>query len=527
MHVDDQRHVRLTRPESSRARGPRLGLAFVVLCTTIFVWTAPGRIVFPDDEIVFQTTRSMWERGSLAVEGIAKRTGEPDGRPSGTFGWAPGVDGRRFGFFGHALSVVALPAYGLGKVAAEVAPPVWRHAIRSDEFFFHRRSHTGDWTRLLVTLTNTWVTALAAWMLVLWLRVLGTPRASAVIVGLAYALGTAAWPFSGTHLSEPLSALMLLCGAWAVAHFHRARQTAPGHASASRWLWLAGAIVGLSVHAHVLNLVMVPCFLGYALWPLHRERAWSSERAAWIGALTLGAAAVVALGLSHWVRFGDPFETGRHGHYSHFIVPGNGLLAMLVSPGRSLFVYSPALLVALPGWPRLLRRMPVEGWFALSCVAVRLLFVATRSDWWGGWAIGPRFLLPIIPFGLMGLLEVLRDATTRRRVAVVGACLVACALLELHLSTHSIFEWMLHIYQTTPESVGYLERSHWSPAASPIVGFWGRTVDTLSAGAVRLAQRGHPGLLMVFVGIAVVGAAAGFALFRRLAAGRGRLHGAG
>ena len=93
-------------------------LALVVLCVAAYMCVSPGRIAFPDDEIVYQTTASLWERGDLAVEGIAKRTGELKGRPTGTFGWAEGRDGRRYGFFGHALSVVALPAYGFGKVLA-------------------------------------------------------------------------------------------------------------------------------------------------------------------------------------------------------------------------------------------------------------------------------------------------------------------------------------------------------------------------------------------------------------------------
>ena len=68
----------------------------------------------------------------------------------------------------------------------------------------------------------------------------------------------------------------------------------------------------------------------------------------------------------------------------------------------------------------------------------------------------------------------------------------------------------------TPER-GYLVRSHWSPEASPLVGFFTLPLDTLSSGARLLARHGHPGPWRLFLGIAVVGALALAVLVRRLA----------
>src|SRR5690606_35362215 len=113
-------------------------LALLVLCSALFCCTAPGRIGYPDDEIVFQTTQSLVERGSFEVQGIAKRTGEREDRPTGTFGWAPGRDGRRYGFFGQGLSIVAVPSYLIADATVDRVPERWRSAIRSDLFTFHQ-----------------------------------------------------------------------------------------------------------------------------------------------------------------------------------------------------------------------------------------------------------------------------------------------------------------------------------------------------------------------------------------------------
>ncbi|MGB1275753.1 MAG: hypothetical protein ACPG77_08385 [Nannocystaceae bacterium] len=166
---------------SAKPAPGRMVAALVLFCTCIYVWTAPGRIQFPDDEIVYQTTAAMVERQNLAIPGISKPTGEPKGRPPGTFGWEYGRDGQRYGFFGHGLSVAALPAYALGHATYDTVPHTWRHAVRSDHYFFHTRSPHGDWTRLLVSLTNCVVTGLAVGACALWLLWLGCQRRAALL----------------------------------------------------------------------------------------------------------------------------------------------------------------------------------------------------------------------------------------------------------------------------------------------------------------------------------------------------------
>jgi hypothetical protein len=486
------------------ARPPRLALW--LCCAVVYLCFAPGRILYPDDEIVFQTTRALWERGDLAIEGIPKRTGEPEDRPDGTFGWAPGVDGRRYGFFGHALSVIALPLYGLGRAAVTDAPPAWRHAIRSDHYFMHRRSPQADWPRLTVSLTNCFVTAFAVLLLVEWLRALGHSDRVAVLTGLVYAFGTSAWPYSRTFLSEPLSAAVLLACAWGIARYHRDRARAP--TSARRWLWMAAFVAGLSVHVHVLNLLAIPCLLAYAGLPLLREPgALARERTTWAIALLLGSVGPVLLGVTQALRFGSPWQTGRYDHYGYFVDPLPGLAGQLVGPGRSILLYSPALLVALVGWRRALDRRRAAALMVLAVLVTRWLLVSMRSDWWGGWGIGPRYLLPVVPLLLLPLAELLEDlrhAGRGRRIAVAVA-LLACVAIELHLSLHSIFEWMLSLTTTGTPEMDYLTRSHWVPSASPLVGFFSLPPDVLVWQAWRLAEHGHPGPWRIYLGLVIVG----------------------
>jgi len=488
-------------------RGGSGAAALGVLAAAIYLWTAPGRIQFPDDEIVFQTTASLWEDGDLDIPGIPKHTGEPKGRPSGTFGWAPGPDGQRYGFFGHGLSVVALPVYGLASVSAGWVPEAWSHAVRSDHFVFHRREHRADWTRLVVSLTNCFVTAASAWLLARWLLALGFLTRTALVTGLAYAFATSAWAYSRTFLSEPLSGLCLLGAAYCVT----LQQAGRG----ARWLWLAGAIAGFSLHVHVLNVVFVPCLLAHA-WV--GRRGGRAGLAGMLGMLGLGAGLLL---LGQWLRFGDPLETGRFGHYSEFVAPWEGLAAQLLAPGRSFLLYSPAAALGLLGFAALRRRLPAVFGFAVAAILLRWLVISTRSDWFGGWGLGPRHLVPVIPLVMLGFAAALERAGQWRAWAR-GAWWTALglgALLSAHLALHSIFEWMyqLRLDPAVPGPRAMMHASHWAGWASPIAGYFALKLDVLAVGAVLLARLGHPGLLMGFVVIALVGAAAGWRLAVALA----------
>jgi len=489
----------------------RRTVAFLVFCVCAYLLCAPGRIAFPDDEIVYQTTAALYERGGLSIPGIPRRTGEPKGEPTGTFGWAAGPDGERYGFFGHGLSVVALPMYGLGKAAAASAPEAWRHTIRSDHFFVHGRSQHDDWTRLFVSLTNCLLTPLALLLAMAWTRRLGFSRGAAWFVGVALGFGTLLLPYTRTFLSEPLSTVVLLGAALCLEQHHRT--TNP------RWLWLASLVVGWSCHVHLLNLIAVPAFVGYAFAPRWSERA--SLKRTWGIAMLVGATGLAALAMSQAARFGSAFESGRYGLYSHTVVPGLELLALLFSPGRSLWWTSPVLLGAFVGWRRFRHRVPAVAWFCVAMVATRVLFVATRSDWWGGWALGPRFLIPILPFALLPVAAAWDSGSRRMRVGLLVLLAVSVAL-QVHLAQHSVFEWMLVLYSSTPEDPGYLWVSHWTLGGSPAWGFVDLRPDLLRIGAAQLAQAGHPGMSRVFLGI---GALAVSSLALALWPGRSRLRG--
>jgi len=111
-------------------------------------------------------------------------------------------------------------------------------------------------------------------------------------------------------------------------------------------------------------------------------------------------AGLFGLAAYNWARFGSPLKSGYP--------PGNlsvplltGLSVLFFSPGRSMFVYSPILLLAIPGAWFFFKRDKPMALFCLFFIVAHALIVAC----WGplGWGLswGSRLMTLTIPvFGI-------------------------------------------------------------------------------------------------------------------------------
>ncbi|MBL9123120.1 MAG: hypothetical protein JNG90_05770, partial [Planctomycetaceae bacterium] len=159
--------------------------------------------------------------------------------------------------------------------------------------------------------------------------------------------------------------------------------------------------------------------------------------------------------LYNWICFDHPLTTGFVHHalplygeayQSGFLgiqpldplaVPG-----MLFSPARGMCFLSPFLVLAPVGWWRQFRGGEFR-WDAIHAALLAgslFLFAMTTIDWRGGWGTGTRYLVPMVPFLLVGVAGALRGVRAGEPVSIlfgglaaVGVILVAAASITVPL----------------------------------------------------------------------------------------------
>jgi hypothetical protein len=253
--------------------------------------------------------------------------------------------------------------------------------------------------------------------------VLSWRRTTVVITALAFAFATMAALYSTTLLSEPgvtFGASIALLGfvTWKV------KDPRAG-------AWLLGGGVALAAlfrpDSFVLIGIMIPGVLLFAR-PRELARTWLT----WAPGLLTPLILAMAWTLTYnWLRFGSALDLGYGGPYDKkgFSTPLlNGVALQLFSPGKSFFLYSPILLVAIPGLVWLWRQHRAVAAVIIGLCVVRVCFYAR---WWtppGGAGWGPRFLLPLcavltLPMGMA--IEHVRDLPgTSRRLAIASFTLL-------------------------------------------------------------------------------------------------------
>lgn len=425
-----------------RPAARRLPLALFLLLTGFYLLTMSGHTYSSDAETMYAVTRGIATHSDVAVAA-------PDDAPVSALRYGP--DGRSYSPYGILPSLLALPLFAVG---ALVAPP---DAVGFDYA-----------TRFAVTALNAPVTAATAALLTAWALRLGARRSVAVALALLYALCTFAWPYARTFFSEPLAALLLLLAAERV---DAARHTANGR----RALLISGLAAGLLVATRIASAIVLPVIALAVVWPRSGERV-SAERIRRGFWWTLGLAPGVALILGYnLARFGTLLATGYASESRLFTTPLlEGLAGLLLSPGKSLFLYAPPVLLGLFGAVRLWRRERAVVLLPLGVLLAHLLLYARWGEWEGGGVWGPRFLLPTVPLLLILAVDLFNNVTAwGRRFALAAAVSVGALGFVGNLGG------VLLNFDTCLNMPVEVDRVY-DPAASPLVAQWRILADRVA-----------------------------------------------
>lgn len=509
----------------------RAALAIFVAFTGLYLLLLPGQIRTPDGTVMFRVSQALVERGQVDIPPLpayadfgGQEVVDPTTGETHFYAWfglgqslvaAPGVAAAR------ALAPLVRPSErGLfdtpvtvdGRVNSTLDVPVgWKDEGSRRRLWYDTDEASFDdaWQAFGATWTNPVLSAATLALLVLLAGELGMSLWAGVVVALVAGLASPTLPYAATFFSEPLTGL---CWTAAVMLMVRGRrQPLPA-------LPLAGLVLGLMVLTRVAQAALaLPLLL---FWLAEHRGSWlvGLRRGLWVllGALP-GLLAVLAY---NQVRFGSPLETGYGQHAAAFDVPiWRGLSGLLISPGRGLLFYAPAVILGTLSLGRLRdRRVAALAGMALAT----LLLLYGRWHWWeGGWCWGPRFLVPVLPVLLLPLGTYVDDPPVGAlRLVLPGALLVGLLVTvpTIVVSYHDYYQWMKAWFNSHPDAYPALDHYYpllrWSWRFAPLYQWWTFPVRDNLLLPHALAQ---PGLILTGFGVAAAMLISGvLALVRQL-----------
>ncbi len=411
-----------------------------------------GHFTGTDEMGVFLTTRALYEDGSFEVRGGPHRF--------------RGREGRTYAHFAPGLPVLALPFYALGDAADRGLPEDWVRALSGRAREAERIDTLGSPHTFAVALYPVLATALLVALFFLVQRRLGASVRGAVIAAAVLGGGSYVATHSVYFLRHTTEAILWLASFLALLAFResgRARHLALG----SLWASLTGLIA-------VPATVAVPALAGYGgflAWP-HLARAGSGARARLLAAGLLPALGTLALHAAHnhalWGAFLEsPMLAQRHGFTTPLHV---GLAGFLLSPGASLFLYSPPLLLLAAMLPAFWRERRAECVTVLAASLSLLVFCAGFSHWHGLWSSpGPRYLFLLTPLLLLPLgrwLDGPAGRRGRRALALLAAVGLAVQGVLMLSRWSAVIRGMGYVEAASRGDLSFL----WAPLSSPLAG---------------------------------------------------------
>ena len=373
----------------------------------------------------------------------------------------------------RAVAIGTSKPPNIAPVTAGAPPPVTWHDARTGERFWSERQ-TGDFfAHLGFSVTNAVVTAATVWALHRITLNFGYRPMVALIVGAAFGLGTLAWPYAKYDFAEPTASLAL---ALAVLAIHRifppnigpsTKTPSPGgptlipptpppalvgfadplsprrNVRLMAYTTMLALIFAIGAkYTAILGGIAVITELLISSQPWRRDRRSDFLIFSGIVALPGVAVATAAIGVGLWSTGETPIvltsDLSRLTSDWLSLPFWIGFRGLVFSSGKSLFLYAPWLLLAIPGSVLWVWRHRFSG-SALTVVfpIVTILLYSMKLVWHGG-SWGPRYLLMTVPWLTLATAPVIDILITRRfgRVVLSALATVSVAIQVIAIAKH-------------------------------------------------------------------------------------------
>lgn len=292
-------------------------------------------------------------------------------------------------------------------------------------------------------------------------NIINLPVWSSVFAVLVFAFSSTSWSYAVTLYQHHITDFLLLSSFYAVWKYKQKKKTAFLWAFIV-WFNYAYSILVDYPNAILLFPVIIYFFLSSFRIDYSGIRLKFSLRVLFLVSSFVFAGVTVLHGYYNWVYFGSPLRvsgslvgysviksqnllktgSGQNqlqameaektavGLFSEENLP-RGLYTLLIAPDKGILIFSPIFLLSVLGIFYSLRKTDTEKKVLLSVIIVNIFLYAGFGDPWGGWAFGPRYLIPTMAVASIFAAVFLNRALNGKKS---GAVTVTAAFLLFILS---------------------------------------------------------------------------------------------
>ncbi len=360
---------------------------------------------------------AIGDQGVLYIDDYHENTGDKACFAGADYtGDNPCEDGHYYTDKSLGPSLIALPFYTVFKVIAAI-PPIERFIASGSGLgnFEDTLNPEGAGIRPDAVYEGMALTFMTFFAMAVPSAVLGavvflfaarftTKDAYAFILALAFGLGTIAFPYSNVLYQHQTAAFGAFVGfflLWRVIY----------EKASLNWLWLVGVLFSLVV---ITEYPVAPFLVVIFIWAfIKMPNRWQLYRVILAG-IPLGVIfmgfnyltfdTIMPVGYNYSINWQDEHQTG----FLSLTIPTiDRVYGLTFSPFRGIFLLSPFLLLIFPGLYLMWKRRPDQRDVLAVLVLVMggfMLYNAASVMWWGGFTVGPRYLVPMMPFMVLPII---------------------------------------------------------------------------------------------------------------------------
>jgi hypothetical protein len=374
----------------------------------LYSFASPGNLP-GDTEVRWSVARQIVRARGVSLEESLQ-----------TNNYAIGAGGKRYSFYGLGQSICLLPFAAIG-LAIEKAGGV--DAKVADL--------TGQFLASVILFAA--IGASLVWLFYKLVISLGYNGKTAILLSAVFAFATMNFHYSVNTQEQTQVALLLVLAIFLMVRYYQEHRFV--------YAWLFCVALGMCLIFRMTSAVMIfPVYLIAVVNEVFRSGRKDILKiiAKWFLAGALGTGGfIIACGWYNYIRFGNVFESGYGlvadtflgGHKLFESPPLPTLAAMLFSPGKSIFLYNPVLLL-LP--------LCVYGFYHRHKVVALTVFSAILSDfafhsfftaWAGDYAWSIRYQVPLLAFLVLPLVVLFsKPLKTLAKIFIVSLILVSCVI---------------------------------------------------------------------------------------------------